>query len=489
LTLLRDTVRGALWTISAGMGARAIGLVGTLLLTHYISPNDYGEVMVAAVLVMTANQLSTLGLGQYLVSRPDAGREAAFHATSFHLVLGVVALALLLAGGGRLAPALDAVGMARFLPGLALAALCDRVAFVPERILIRDLRFGTVGVMRTLGDVAHTGVSVGLAVAGWGAVAIVMGNVARSVLRLVICVAAVDRRDWLAPCRYSVAKMREILAFGVPIAVGSLSAFAARRWDNLLVSRFFGASTAGMYNLAYNLADVPAIQVGEQVGDVLLPSFARLSPERRPAALVRSLGLLSLVVFPLAVGLGAVAPTLVSAVFNERWQPVAPMLLLLSALSVTRPVGWTIASYLQARQFPRWLMWLEMGKLALLVAALATLGRRDPLWACVAVGFAYGAHMLASLLVVRRIDGVELRRSLAAVAPALLACVPMVVAVLAVRTLLVAAGVAAPFVLLGFEVSAGAVGYLGAVAVIARKPSRDLVARLREALRREVESA
>jgi PST family polysaccharide transporter len=379
--------------------------------------------------------------------------------------------------------------MARYLPGLAFATLCDRVAFVPERILIRDLRFGTVSVMRTVGDLSHTGISVALAVAGWGAAAIVMGNVARAVLRLAICIVAVERRDWLAPCRYSVAKMREILAFGVPIAVGSLCAFAARRWDNLLVSRFFGASTAGMYNLAYNLADVPAIQVGEQMGDVLLPSFARLPADRRPAALVRSLGLLGLVVFPLAVGLGAVAPTLVAAVFNERWQPVAPMLLLLSALSVTRPVAWTISSYLQARQFPRWLMWLELGKLALLVVALASFGRRDPLWACTAVGLAYGAHTLASLWVVRRTDGVPLRRSLAAVAPALLACVPMVVAVLAVRRVLVAVGVGMPFASLAFEVLAGAAGYLVAVMIVARSPSRDLLARLREALRREVKSA
>src|SRR6185503_11117155 len=109
----------------------------------------------------------------------------------------------------------------------------------------------------------------------------------------------------------------------------------------------------GMYNLAYNLADVPAIQVGEQIGDVLLPSFARMDVARRPAALVRSMMLLSLVVFPLAVGLGAVAPTLVATIFDARWRPLAPMLVLLSALSVARPLGWAVASYLQAQQLPR----------------------------------------------------------------------------------------------------------------------------------------
>jgi lipopolysaccharide exporter len=484
VTLVRDTARGALFTISAGTATRGIGLIGTLLVTRFITPGEYGEVMVAAVLAATASQLSTFGFGQYLVATPDAGRAIAFHATVFHVLLGGVALALLLAVVPGLARMLDVPGLGRLLPGLALAALLERISFVPERILVRDLRFGIVSVMRTAGDLAHTVVSVWLAAIGWGAMAIVVGNVARSLTRLVVSVAAVERRDWLEPCRLSLQKTRELLAFGLPIALGAASSFAARRWDNLLVARFFGASTTGMYNLAYNLADVPAIQVGEQVGDVLLPSFARLDPERRPGALVRSLGLLALLVFPLAVGLGAVAPTLVDAVFDPRWQSVAPMLILLSALSVTRPVSWTIASYLQARHRPRTLMWLELGKVLLLVVAIYSVGRANVLFTCAAVGVTYGIHMLASLYCVRRIDGVALSRSLRSLAPALLACAPMVAAVLGTRQLLAMSTGVAAFLRLGLEVLAGGLVYLVFAWIFAPRSSRDLLLRVSEALHR-----
>jgi len=484
VTLVRDTVRGAIWTICTGMGARGLGLVGTLVVTHFIAPGEYGEVMVAAVLAMTANQISTLGLGQYIVAHPEAERGLAFHATLIHVVLGVAALGGLLAIGDAFGPMLDAPGLIRFLPGLVLAALADRFAFVPERVLMRDLRFGAVSGIRTAGDVAHTVVSVALAAVGWGGMAIVAGNLARSVSRLIFFVAAVKRSDWLEPKPLSWQKARELLAFGVPIAVGGLGHFAARRWDNLLVSRFFGPGVAGMYNLAYNLADVPAIQVGEQVGDVLLPSFARLDPDRRPAALVRSLSLLSLIVFPLAVGLGVVAPTLVRSVFDERWQAVAPMLVVLAAIGVARPIGWTVASYLQARKLPRWLMWLELAKLALLVVALGTLGRASPFWACVSVAVVYAAHALASLVVIRWVDGVALAQSLGALAAPLLSCGLMVVAVLTARQAFAPLH-ERPALQLAIEVGVGALVYLASAFAVARRPSRDLVARLREAFRVE----
>jgi len=484
VALVRDTVRGALWTITSGMGSRAIGLVGTLVITRFITPADFGEVTVAAVLVMTASQFSTIGFGQYLVATPDAPRSAAFHVTVFHVLLGALALGVLLACGGLLGPALDAPRMARFLPGLVLSGLLDRASFVPERILVRDLRFGSLSVTRTVSDLAYSAVSVALAALGWGGTAIVVGNVARSLIRLLGFAGSVERRAWLEPCRLTLRQTRELLAFGVPMALGALCAFAARRWDNLLVSRLFGPGPTGMYNLAYNLADVPAIQVGEQIGDVLLPSFARLEPARRPGALVRSMELLSLVVFPLAVGLGAVAPTLVATIFDARWRPLAPMLVLLSALSVARPVGWTVASYLQARQLPRVIFWLEVLKLFLLVGGILSFGRLSPLWTCVAVGVSFIAHAVASLYVVRRIDQIPLRRSLGSLVPALGACSVMIPAVLLVRSGAAWGGLH-PALSLALQVLFGALAYALGALVFARKASADLIARLRDALHRQ----
>jgi lipopolysaccharide exporter len=235
------------------------------------------------------------------------------------------------------------------------------------------------------------------------------------------------------------------------------------------------------------LADVPAIQVGEQIGDVLLPSFARLEPARRPDAFVRSLALLGLVVFPLAVGLGVVAPTLVATIFDARWRELGPMLVLLSALSVARPVGWTVASYLQAHQRPRSIFWLEGFKLLLLVGSIATIGRQSPLWACVAVGIAFGGHAMASLWVIQRLDGVPLRRSLGGLVPALLACLIMSAAVLVVRSALSGAALA-PAVQLVIEVLTGVASYLLAALLVAKRVTRELLSKMRVALRPQTAS-
>lgn len=256
-------------------------------------------------------------------------------------------------------------------------------------------------------------------------------------------------------------------------------------------SSLFGPAIVGAYNYAYNFADVPAVQIGEQIGDVLLPSFARMKTEDCKTALVRSTGLMALIVFPLAVGLGVTAPTVVGALLGKKWEDVWPMLAVLSALSVTRPIGWTISSYLQSRDQPRAIMWLEILKLAGVVAfilVLGTVGRGSggdevgALWACGGVGVAFLVHALASMWIVHRLDAVPFWPFVGRCVPPLVACIPMAGAIIGVRYGMRAAGVGMPVLELCVELSAGAIVYVLAALVVARPLARDFLGLLRGAL-------
>jgi PST family polysaccharide transporter len=255
----------------------------------------------------------------------------------------------------------------------------------------------------------------------------------------------------------------------------------------MIVSGLFGADVVGVYNLAYNVADVPATQVGEQIGDVLLPSFAHMRPEESRAALVRSTGLLALVTFPLAVGLGALAPTLVRVLLRPEWRDVGPMLAMLAALSVLRPIGWTVSAYLLAKDRPRTDAALEILKLSAVVAFLLTLGRAGPLWSCAAVGMAFATHSLASMIVVQATDRVSVAKLASRCAGPLAACVPMAAAVVGVRHLLEGRGARFAVVSLLVQIAVGALVYPAAALLVARSASFDLISVVTSALRRRRE--
>jgi lipopolysaccharide exporter len=465
------------------MLARAIGLVGTLVITRYLAPDAVGEVQVAVVLVTTAHQFSLLGLGHYVASKPDGGREAAFHSTVITAATGLIAIGGAVLLRGWLSRHAGATAAAAYLPGLAFSIALDRITFVPARVLIRDMRFRANGIVRTLGEFVFPFVAVGLAVRGWGGHALVWANIVRAVVRAIGVVIVVHPREWLYPCRLTMAKTREVLAFGLPNGVSTMAGFAARYWDNLIMARLFGAAELGYYQLAYNLSELPSNQVGDHVGDVLLPAFARLPPERRGPALGRALRLLGLVMFPLSIGLGAMGPTVVAAFLAPAWQPVGSRVAILAALSAVYPLGFAIHSYLNASNHPRWVMVLGILRTAVLLGTLAILGwLGGPLWACCGVGVGFGLYAVLGIMVASRLEGISPMPLLVGLRGPLLACVPMVAAVLGTRALLFAAGVKTPLVHLALELVAGAAAYVVAALVLAPSISRELVTVLRTTL-------
>jgi PST family polysaccharide transporter len=478
------TVRATAWTIATGLGTRLLGVVGTLILTRFILPYDYGEVSAACILVWTANQISTLNVGTYILAHPRSGRDVMFHATLLHVIPGLVASGLVWGLGWRFGAVFDAPTVGRYLPGMVLSTALDRVLYMPERVLVRNMRFGSVSISRGVGELTYTGVSIGAAALGFGGMAIVIGNVARSLVRFVVTAAYVNWRDWLQATRLRAAIFRDMFRFGVPVAVGSLAGFGTRRWDNLVISRFFGPAVLGTYNLAYNLADIPAVQVGEQISDVLQAAFSRIDGGDSRRALLRSLEILAFIMTPMAVGMACIAPTLTTAFFNRHWVGVGPMLAVLAVISFTRPISNTVGGYLQVRRQPRVSAIMDVVTLALMMLALFTLGRVSPLWACAAVGLVFTLRMIIWAFVLRSVEQIALRDFLGPLLPPVLACLPLVAAVVGLQRVWPVTGRGSSVALLVVEVVAGALAYAGASLVVARGQLSALVALLRGGLGR-----
>jgi PST family polysaccharide transporter len=481
MSLTMRTIRGVAWTLPASLGSRVIGLVGTLLLVRFLAPAEYGEAMVAMTVTVTAFGVTSLGVGIYLLSNRNLTRAEAFHATCWFLATGIAAQAIVWASTGVLASWFDAPSLARYMPLFVVSAVLDRISFIPERMLLRQLRFRWMSIAKATSDLVFTALSLLLAWQGRGAMSIAWAYLARAALRFVAVVPAVDSREWFEPHRLRAATLGTIIRSGVSVSLSQVATFLMRRWDNLLVSMLFGNATMGLYNYAYNLADTPAVAIGEQMSDVVAASFPHAEAAKRQVALVRACTMISLVMFPLAFGLGAVAETVEQAFFGQRWAGVGEMLLYLSILSAPRPMAMILQAYFFASQRRRVVAWVEWLSLGAVMAGIATIGRVGILWACSAVGCAFILRTLALLWAVRWLDGIPLRRFLAPLIRPLVACIAMVAAILLARPGLQGLS---PVSRLVVEVVLGAAVYLAGARLIFRAAAAELVGLVRSGLSR-----
>lgn len=490
MSLAESTARGAVWTIATSMGGRLIGVLGTVVMTRFLAPEVVGDISAATIIVMTAGWLITWGFGPYVVVKgrgPDAA-EVVWHATVAYVGLGVLMFGPLAFLGEHFTPWVGAVKAAEYIPGMALVFFMKRVTAIPERILVRDMRFRALGLANATGELVYTAVALGCAVRGWGGMSVVIGNLAQTAVNGVLILRATGFASWATPTRLSSKRFLDMLRFGAPLAIEGIAHNASRYWDNLLISRYFGTGALGAYNMAYNLADIPAVQIGEQISSVLLPSMAAMPAERRPAALERSTALLSLIIFPMAAGLGLVADPLIAVVLpSDKWQAVAPLLTVLATLSVFRPLTWVLSTYMEAQDRTARMMFLEVGKLALILGGIVVLAPFGVVVAAGAVGFAFGISAVAGVVMVvvdDRANGPSPRRLLMGFVQPLIACGAMAAVVLVLRfEVLQGMGLPAIAVLL-IEIVVGGAVYVATALVVCKATAKDLLSMLRKIAKR-----
>jgi lipopolysaccharide exporter len=484
MSIARQAARGVAWNMAWGISTRVLTLVGQVVLAHYILPADAGEISNAAIAVLTANAFTAFSFGQYLITR-RASAEVAFQAWVVHLALGIVALAVIYPLRGPICGLFDTPGAARYVLGFAISYLIiDRVRYVPERLLIRALRFRALATINGIGEIAYIAASLAT-VRMWNGYALVFGAVVKSVVTSALFLWAAPRSEWLVRARLRVADVRDLVTYGLPIMIAIVTDNATKRWDNLVVSRLFGASVVGSYNYAYNLAETPISYVAEHIGEVLMPSFTRMAPEQRDRAAVASASLMSLVVSPLGVGLGAVAPTAVAAFFPAQWQErMTPMLAILSVTFVFRPMTWSVIAYVQAVQHTRVVMMSSLFRAIVVLTGVGVCGYAGgPYWACAGAGLGFLVVGVGTIAAAGRVTSLPVGTYLRAVARPLLPCVPMYLAVVGVARGLAAVG-ASLIASLAVQIAVGAIVYVAAAFALVRPSVDELLRVAREAIRR-----
>jgi PST family polysaccharide transporter len=381
-----------------------------------------------------------------------------------------------------LSDAFDTPTMGNYLYAYAIAHLLDRARYIPERLLMRALRFRTIATINAAGEVAFTAASLIMA-SRWGANAIIFGVLVRAALTCALFFRLAPREEWFVPTKLRMADVRDLFAYGLPIMIAAIADRAATRWDNIIMSKLFDPGVMGRYNLSYSLAEMPVNNIAEQIGEVLMPSFSRMEDEQRRRAVVRAPLLMGVIVSPLGVGLGAVSTTVVATFFDERWHGMGPMLAVLSTMTVFRPMTWSAIAYCQAVQQTRLVMLSSFLRAIVVLSLVATCGYLGgPLWACIGGGIGYALHSIITIIAAGRIVGFSVGAYLTGCARPLMPCIPMFFAVDGVGRLL--DGTMHTALILGIQVIVGIVVYVISAFVLVRPAVDELIRLGREAIGR-----
>ena len=303
-----------------------------VVLARLLGPHSFGTYAVASVALSIMLTFNDLGVSLAIVRWPGNPREIAPTVTTISVITSVLLYAGCYVGAPGYAAAMGAPSATDVVRTLSIVILIDGFATTPIGLLQRNFRQD----QRTVADQANiwlgTSVTLGLALAGFGAMSLALG-------RLVGCLASVILLVHFSPeplrFGFNRREARALLRFGVPLAGSGAIGFAIANVDQLVVGRTLGVTALGYFVLATNLSNWPAAAFAQPIGAVAPTALARLQhdPPAMRSGFETMVAVVSTVTLPVClVESGAAAP-LIAVVYGTRWLPAGHVLTWLALLA------------------------------------------------------------------------------------------------------------------------------------------------------------
>src|SRR5690606_39419269 len=146
-----------------------------------------------------------------------------------------------------------------------------------------------------------------------------------------LCLIAPVFTDWRPSLQISAAAVRELLGYSSNLVGLGVVHYWARNADQLLIGKFLGSFSLGVYSRAYTLMLLPISEVISVLGNVMFPALSSIQQDkaRVKSIYLRVMPVIGLIAFPMMLGLLVVAEPFVLTLFGERWIAVAPLLRIL----------------------------------------------------------------------------------------------------------------------------------------------------------------
>lgn len=329
------------WSFLGEIASKAVTPVVFVVLARLLTPEDYGVVAAATMVISFSQIFWEAGMGRAVIQY--RGDRAVAASTAFWLnnVLGLVVAVVLVAGSGLIADRIfHDPRVALVLQIMALQVLLSAAVSIHIALLQKDLNFRHLFWVR-LATVAIPGLaSIPLAMYGMGYWALVAGALAGQVFQVALFWKT---SPWRPRFIFDQRVARELVKFGGWVAVTALLAWFYLWADSLIVGIYLGPHELGLYRtgnafivMIYGLLFSPLMPV-------LYSHLSAVSPDRDRIQEIMSnvVRMLTFLSIPLAAIIAANADFIGGLVFGPEWTGIS---LVIAVMALTQGISWIISA-------------------------------------------------------------------------------------------------------------------------------------------------
>lgn len=277
----RQLFSGVFYTALAKYSGIIISLVVAGILARLLSPDDFGIVAIATVIIAFFNLFTDMGISPAIIQHKALTKEELSDIFSFTVWTGIAISLLFFAASWLIADYYDSQILRILCQLLSVNLFFASATIVPGAMFYRNKEFKYIAVRSFTIQIAGGAGAVTAALCGAGLYALIITPIISSILIFVISYQRYPQRLRFT---WGLAALRKIFSYSAYQFLFNVINYFSRNLDKLLIGKHMSMSDLGYYEKSYRLMMLPLQNITQVITPVMHPIFSDFQDDKAKLA-------------------------------------------------------------------------------------------------------------------------------------------------------------------------------------------------------------
>lgn len=316
---------GLIWKFGERITAQVVSLIVSIILARLLSPEDYGAVALIMVFITIANVFVSSGFGNALIQKQNADDLDFSSVFYLNIVMSIGLYIILFLCAPLISNFYDMPILCPALRVLGVRIIVAAINSIQQAYVSRNMLFKRFFVSTLFGTIISGIVGVIMAYKGYGVWALVIQYLTNTCTDTLVLWFTVK---WRPICRFSWIRARNLAKYGWKLLCSGLIDTGYSQLRNLLIGKIYTSADLAFYNQGDKYPQVLVVNINSSIGSVLFPVMSKYQDDKEKVKYMTrtSIQISSYVIWPVMIGLAAVAEPLIKILLTDKWLPCVPYL-------------------------------------------------------------------------------------------------------------------------------------------------------------------
>lgn len=367
------TRRGTLWSFIERFSVQGVTFLVLLVMARLLTPDDYGVVGMIAIFIEIGQSLVDSGFSQALIRKRDRSSIDNSTVFYFNIVVGIILYGVLFVCAPLIADFYNKPNVTPVLIPLirllGLSLVINSFVVVQRALFTIRLDFKSQAKASLAGAVVSGVIGISMAYTGFGVWAIAGQQLSNLLINVGLLWLL---SGWRPKWEYAWSSFRELFGFGSKLAAAGLLETIYKNIYNIAIGKFYKTDQLGFYTRAQQFGNFLSLNVTGIIQRVSFPVLCTIQDDDARLSVLyrRFLRLSAFIIFPLMIGLAALADPLVILLLKPKWAFAATLLQILCFSMMWYPIHAINLILLEVKGRTDLFLYLEIAKKVIGVAIM-----------------------------------------------------------------------------------------------------------------------